>query len=170
MRPSHSLRSGKEVIFQTDTLEVRRTLHDGQHQLHSRRPIKKGDVVCSFLAAQTLSEPTYLTVQTGKNEHITLDPDCLQYLNHSCDPNVFLDTDEKKLVCLRDVGAGEELTFFYPSTEWEMAQPFVCLCGSSRCLKLIQGASFLSSEVLRQYALTKFIVQRLIEQENVVTP
>lgn len=170
MRPSHSLRSGKEVIFQTDTMEVRRTLQDGQHQLHSRRSFKKGDVVCSFHAGQTLSEPTYLTVQTGKNEHITLDPDCLQYLNHSCDPNVFLDTDEKKLVCLRNIRAGEELTFFYPSTEWEMAQPFVCLCGSSQCLKLIQGASFLPLTVLRHYALTTFITQRLIEQKKFATP
>lgn len=23
---------------------------------------------------------------------------------------------------------GDELTFFYPSTEWSMAQPFDCLC------------------------------------------
>ena len=32
-------------------------------------------------------------------------------------------------------------TFFYPSTEWAMASPFDCHCGSARCLGRIAGAS-----------------------------
>ncbi|KAK0747670.1 hypothetical protein B0T21DRAFT_354848 [Apiosordaria backusii] len=36
--------------------------------------------------------------------------------------------------------AGEELTFFYPSTEYAMAQPFDCFCGSGECKGRISGA------------------------------
>lgn len=31
---------------------------------------------------------------------------------------------------LRDIQPGDELSFFYPSTEWEMAQGFECKCGA----------------------------------------
>jgi hypothetical protein len=56
---------------------------------------------------------------------------------------------------------GDEFTFFYPSTEWEMAQPFICNCGSEACLQLINGASHLSVETLSKYKLTDFIRQQV---------
>ncbi len=74
---------------------------------------------------------TYLTVQTGTDRHITLIPDFLQYINHSCSPNIFFNTTTMELVCLQPIQPGDEFTFFYPSTEWEMAQPFVCNCGTA---------------------------------------
>jgi SET domain-containing protein len=40
----------------------------------------------------------------------------MQYINHSCDPNVAFDTTAFKLVALKDIKAGDELVFFYPST------------------------------------------------------
>jgi hypothetical protein len=41
---------------------------------------------------------------------------------------------------------GDELTFFYPSTEWNMAQPFDCHCESESCLGKVRGASELTRE------------------------
>lgn len=35
---------------------------------------------------------------------------------------------------------GEELTFFYPSTEWNMDQPFDCECKKPTCFGSISGA------------------------------
>ena len=49
-------------------------------------------VICSFSAGITQSYATYLTVQTGADRHITLMPEFLQYINHSCGPNVFFNT------------------------------------------------------------------------------
>ena len=120
-----------------------------------------GDVVCRFDADITQSYATYLTVQTGANRHITLMPGFLQYINHSCAPNVFFNTASMELVCLQPMQPGDEFTFFYPSTEWEMAQPFVCNCGSTGCLQLINGASHLSVETLSKYKLTDFIRQQV---------
>jgi hypothetical protein len=40
----------------------------------------------------------------------------------------------------RGLKVGEELTFFYPSTEWNMDQGFSCFCGTDSCLGYIGGA------------------------------
>lgn len=120
-----------------------------------------GDIVCNFNAETTQNFATYLTVQTGANSHITLMPSFLQYINHSCVPNVFFDTSTWQLVCIREMQQGDEFTFFYPSTEWEMAQPFVCNCGHAQCLQLINGASHLSVATLSKYKLTDFIRQQV---------
>jgi hypothetical protein len=120
-----------------------------------------GDVICAFSAATMQSYATYLTVQTGTDRHITLKPEFLQYINHSCSPNAFFNTTSMELVCLQTIQPGDELTFFYPSTEWEMAQPFVCNCGTAACIQLINGASHLSVETLSKYKLTDFIRQQV---------
>ena len=33
----------------------------------------------------------------------------------------------------KGIEVGQELTFFYPSTEWDMAQGFECICGTATC-------------------------------------
>ena len=132
-----------------------------QKSLHASVSFTPGDVICHFGAGTTQPYATYLTVQTGADRHITLVPEFLQYINHSCAPNVFFNTTTKELVCLRALQPGDEFTFFYPSTEWEMAQPFVCNCGHAGCLQLINGASHLSVETLSKYKLTDFIRQQV---------
>ncbi len=61
------------------------------------------------------------------------------------------------VVALRDIAQGEALAFFYPSTEWEMAQAFDCWCGSLNCLKTISGAGQISADVLKRYRLSPHI-------------
>jgi len=138
------------------------------HSLHAAVPFKAGDIIVNFYAATTLNHPTYLTVQTGSDTHITLAPAFLQYINHSCDPNVFFDTAAMQLVCIQPVDAGNELCFFYPSAEWEMAQPFICSCGSKDCLQLINGAAHLSADTLAKYRLTDFILQKTIQNPRTI--
>lgn len=131
------------------------------HSLHALRAFEPGDIITAFSAGETLQTPNYLTIQTGINRHITLVPAYLQYTNHSCDPNVFFDTASMQLICLQPLRPGDEMRFFYPSTEWDMAQPFVCNCGSSNCLQLINGAAGLSDATLSNYRLTDFIIEQL---------
>ena len=135
------------------------------HSLHTAIAFNAGDIIVNFFAANTQNFPTYLTVQTGPDKHITLEPEFLQYINHSCEPNVFFDTSAMQLVCIEAVRPGDELCFFYPSAEWEMAQPFVCNCGSKNCLQLINGASHLSLETLSRYRLTDFILQKIKQKQ-----
>lgn len=132
-----------------------------QKSLYAAAGFSPGDIICHFHAGITQDYATYLTVQTGAHRHITLMPEFLQYINHSCAPNVFFNTTTMQLVCLQPLRPGDEFTFFYPSTEWEMVQPFVCNCGNRDCLQLINGASHLSVQTLSKYKLTDFIRQQV---------
>jgi hypothetical protein len=72
---------------------------------------------------------------------------CYTGLNHFCIPNTLIDTENLSVIAARAISVGEELTFFYPSTEWEMARPFICLCKTPGCLGLVAGAKFLPLDV-----------------------
>lgn len=133
----------------------------GQHALLSRFFFQKEQVITTFSAGNIFNEPNYLTIQINDDQHISLEPSYLQYTNHSCEPNVFFDTTNMVLIALRDIKAGEEFCFFYPSTEYHMARPFSCLCQSEKCLKLISGALHLSNDVLQNYRLNDFILKKL---------
>jgi SET domain len=155
-----------EVISHHGFSEVRRHLSNGQNTLVSLKDYQPGDIISEFYAGGIYSEPTYLTVQTGNTRHITLQPEFLQYINHSCEPNAFFDTTAMQLVCLRPIKAEEEFSFFYPSAEWDMAQPFNCYCGSKYCLGQIKGAVYLNAEQVAKYRFTDFIQQQLNERAS----
>ncbi|MEO1431860.1 MAG: SET domain-containing protein-lysine N-methyltransferase [Cyanobacteria bacterium J06632_19] len=120
-----------------------------------------GDTIADFGIKAHLEKPNYLTVQIDDTEHILLEPEFLQYINHSCDPNVFFDTTNMVVTCLKTIEVGEAMTFFYPSTEWSMAQGFDCFCGSENCLKKIQGAAHLSPDIIDNYRFSEHIRKKL---------
>lgn len=132
-----------------------------QKLLQATKKFKKGVVLQQFSASTTSKTPTYLTVQIGIDEHITLQPTFLQYCNHSCNPSVFFDTSGFELIALKNIEIGDELTFFYPSSEWSMTQSFICNCQSENCLHHIKGAAYISKEILATYKLTHFIQSML---------
>jgi SET domain len=136
----------------------------GEQSLVSNQIFQPGDCIATFSASTVSLVPTYLTVQTGEEIHITLNPEFLQYINHSCDPNVFFDTTSMQLIALKNIFSGDEFVFFYPSTEWKMIQPFQCYCNAANCLKNIGGAFSLSPESIGNYRFTDFIQQKLALQ------
>lgn len=154
------------IISDHSFAAVRQNLVNNQKAFFAQRTYQPGDVVIEFSARQVLSEPNYLTVQVGIDKHILLYPEHLQYINHSCNPNVFFDTYAMQIVALKPIEEGDEMTFFYPSTEWDMAQPFSCFCGSSNCLGEIKGAAHINPDILSNYKLTRFIQQQLHDRSN----
>lgn len=166
MVTSISRKKATKVISNHVFAKVLLNKTNGQKSLHAATHFYPGDVISLFSAGITQSFATYLTVQVDVDKHITLVPEFLQYINHSCAPTVFFDTTTMELICLKALQPGDELTFFYPSTEWEMAQPFICNCGKPECLQLINGASTLSGDVLEKYRLTDFIRKMISGQLN----
>lgn len=154
------------IINAHDVATVEENVTTGQRLLRAAKAFRKGEVITLFAAEEIFFSPNYLTVQKSDGEHISLSPSFLQYVNHSCAPTCFFDTTSMKFLALEDIAEGDELTFFYPSTEWEMAQPFQCYCANSNCLGVIQGAAFLPEEILLQYRLTEFISQKLRQQKE----
>ncbi|MDQ2718790.1 MAG: SET domain-containing protein-lysine N-methyltransferase [Bacteroidota bacterium] len=129
--------------------------------LHANVNFKSADVFATFEASEILHAPNKYTVQVSETTHIILQPEILQYINHSCNPNVFFNTSTFELSALKDIARGDELTFFYPSTEWLMESPFKCFCQSDKCLHDIRGAFFLAPEIIQQYKFTDFILQKI---------
>jgi hypothetical protein len=132
-----------------------------QFSVHSTGFLHKGENILTFGAAGVYKEASYLTIQINHEEHISLNPGFLQYTNHSCNPNIFYNMDTMQVQCIEPIQPGDELMFFYPSTEWEMAQPFICNCGNTNCLQLISGAVNLPENTLHKYRFNNHILQQL---------
>lgn len=157
------------VVEHYDAFDVMQNQLNNEKSLHSLQQFATNEVISKFSAAAVLNQPTYLTVQVDVEKHILLNPTHLQYINHSCNPNVFFDTATYELKALKPIEVGDELTFFYPSTEWEMQQPFACTCGYKNCLQQIRGAKFLSAKAKEKYQLTQFIKQQFSSSNESAT-
>jgi hypothetical protein len=140
-----------------DILEVRSV--KSFKSLYSKFNFNKGNLICQLPCTSVSNKPTQHTVQAGRYKHIEVG--IIASLNHSCNPNLVLDTTNMLIISARDISIGDELTFFYPSTEWEMAVPFICACGSTNCIHVVAGARYLSPAVLERYFLNQHI-RRLI--------
>jgi hypothetical protein len=112
----------------------------------------------------TPATKAYSTVQTSATTHVELNSD-LVYINHSCAPSLEFDIEMMEIRVAHDreggIKEGDELTFFYPSTEWEMAQPFQCRCREAKCRGWIAGASQMSEEALKGYWLNNWLEEAL---------
>ncbi|MEM9214192.1 MAG: SET domain-containing protein-lysine N-methyltransferase [Cyanobacteria bacterium P01_F01_bin.150] len=133
----------------------------GEKALHATTAFMPGELFSTFGAKKIYTEPNYLTVQKSDYEHIMLDPEFLQYINHGCEPNVHFNPIKGTVTVLQKINPGDELTFFYPSTEWSMDQGFDCRCNSTKCLGCIKGAAYISLEILSTYQLSPYIQERL---------
>jgi hypothetical protein len=75
--------------------------------------------------------------------------DGMMCLNHSCAPNVGL-RGQISFVAMRDIAAGEELTFDYATgddDDWEMT----CCCGSESCRRVVTGKDWRKPDVQLRY-------------------
>ncbi len=134
---------------------------NGNRSLFSKKAFCKNDIISIFYWDVEYKSPNYLTVQIEDQKHIILQPSFLECINHSCTPNAFFDTSKKQLICIKPIAIDEEITFFYPSAEWDMDQAFECHCGTSNCIGFVQGAKHLQKETIEKYQFTNFIQQRL---------
>ncbi|KAL1389013.1 hypothetical protein HDK64DRAFT_115457 [Phyllosticta capitalensis] len=117
----------------------------------SQVTLPPGAVFARLTTLTPSPRPSYATVQTGPSSHINLNSPLL-YVNHSCEPNLLFDMERKEVrVTEKGLAAGDELTYFYPATEWDMEQPFDCACGESACLGWICGAKAMQDRVLARY-------------------
>jgi hypothetical protein len=115
----------------------------------------------------------YSSVQYGPNphDHLELNSDLL-FMNHSCAPTAYVCVPKgnPKEWCVKttDKGlkAGEAITFFYPSTEWDMAQGFACSCGASNCLGEIQGARWLTRGQLEERGWVNEHISAMKEEQE----
>ncbi len=120
--------------------------------------------------------PTKYSVQIGIGKHVELlssirnidQKDFFwKYLNHSCDPNAYCNIHDMSFYALEDISPGEQITFNYLTTEYEMAEPFICHCNDSHCIKDIKGFKYLTnSQKAKLLPVVSNHIRRLYENEK----
>ena len=95
--------------------------------------IPKNNIVL-YLEGNYLPHPTRTSIQIKDDKHIESWEG--GHINHRCDPNTeikrvrYLETGDLAgfVVAKKDIYIGEEITFDYETTEFELAEPFECSC------------------------------------------
>lgn len=123
---------------------------DGVHRVLATEPIDP-DTKILEIRGVLVDHPSRFSLQIGEDLHLEvpsiddLDPapdnHPWRYLNHSCEPNAVL--KGRSLVALKAIAPGEEVTFDYNTTEYEMSAPFACHCGHCDGV-IVRGFKYLS--------------------------
>ncbi|KND00976.1 uncharacterized protein SPPG_04074 [Spizellomyces punctatus DAOM BR117] len=147
-----------------DRFEIVRSGADGdfKSKLVVLRPFQAKEVMAKIEGCYEAFK-RWSSVQISADKHIELNSE-LVFMNHSCDPSVIIDVETLEVIAARDLQPGDEATFFYPSTEWDMSQPFDCWCGAPQCIKRVSGAKNLPAEALKCQFINKHIRSLLDRQ------
>jgi hypothetical protein len=134
---------------------------DNEFRLLSARGARAGDFLF-FVEGELSRVPSRYTVQVDVDRHVdipvgetletTLDRYFWRFMNHSCDPSAVI--RGREVFARRGLVPGEEITFNYNTTEYEMFEPFDCHCGHAACQGRVGGYRFLSSAGRAQLAAT----------------
>ena len=151
--PSHSFLSAK--------CEVHPTGDRGGHTVVAREWIAKGELIVVWsgtlvdggqLSALPATVRRY-SLQVEENHYLVSLSDCESpdYVNHSCNPNAGL-SGQIALVAMRDIAAGEEITYDYAMSDGSSYDEFSCGCGSAQCRGAVTGRDWKRSELWQRYA------------------
>ena len=121
--------------------------------LFTTQDIQKGTRILQYIGEKITKAESDKRLDQGNayifalNDHWDIDGKVLRntarYINHSCDPNCAVHTTSRTIwiVALRDIKAGEELTFNYGyELDGEMEQP--CTCGAEHCCGYILAPQY----------------------------
>ena len=75
------------------------------------------------------------------------------FTNHSCDPTCGLRVHSCgfDMIALRDIAAGEELTYDYSTHQEHPEEDMICLCGASSCRGVVRSFSTLPRALRQRY-------------------
>ncbi len=125
------------------------TKSNGQRGLFSTAVLAPEEVLLTY-DGPVLDHPTRLSIQIDDNKHIEGTGDSNAFLNHSCEPNAYVDWKDLCLRAKRKIAAGEEITCSYFTTDYDLQEKFVCTCGSRTCKGEIKGFKYLTKEEQRE--------------------
>lgn len=88
------------------------------------------------------------------------------FINHSCNPNTQYNEINKKIIAIRNIYIGDELTTNYNCINWDETTnfiPFKCRCKSKKCKGYIKGFKFLNYNeqqiLIKRNAVSKFCIE-----------
>ena len=146
----------------------------GEYKLVCTEPVPADEYLFQ-LEGHITSRPSRYSVQVGLAAHVDLPVQHLheealdlfywRFMNHSCEPNTMV--CGRRVLTLKPIARWEEITFHYNTTEYDMAEPFDCHCGSQRCEGRIEGFRYLApreQEYLRPWLAAH--LRRVLEERT----
>lgn len=137
-------------------VSVRRTKKYGRG-VFAKAPIRKGEVIAAFDGNtydddfEPWTEDLYNhAIQYGKTDWRD-SKGIARLINHSCDPNCGI-KDLFKVVAMRPIEAGEQITWDYEMTEKNLHWKMKCRCGSPLCRKVIGNYANMPRAIRKKYA------------------
>ena len=97
------------------------------HGVFMSADCKVGSSVRELSSREALNEPTRTSIEIHSNLHV--EDYFGRYMNHDCNPTC--EIQGYKVVALKNMLAGDEVTFNYEENETAIASPFVCRCCGS---------------------------------------
>ncbi|CEL58609.1 hypothetical protein RSOLAG1IB_08685 [Rhizoctonia solani AG-1 IB] len=138
--------------------------------LQSLATFEPGQLITHLTGLTKSPEKTWSSVQCGVEDHIELNS-VFVFMNHSCAPTAIIDLgspnrSEWHIRALQKINPGDELTFFYPSTEWDSPQPFDCRCQAQNCIGYYRGSKYLSrQEVENRGYISPWVLHLMHERD-----
>lgn len=129
---------------------------------YTTKPIGKGELVIEYTGRRlTVKEADALydghprTYLFGllDGQHVIDGEGAAAFINHSCDPNCEVDEVEGRIfiAAIRDIAAGEELTYDYNLYDGDLDDVAPCRCGAENC----RGTMYSEKETARREKLIR---------------
>lgn len=132
----------------------------GGHTVIAIEPIAKGELIVvwsgtlvdSAALAQLPPSVRRHSLQVEEQHYLVSLTDCepADYVNHSCAPNSGL-SGQIALVAMREIAAGEEITYDYAMSDGSNYDEFPCGCGSMHCRGHVSGEDWRRAELWERY-------------------
>ncbi|MCP4405723.1 MAG: SET domain-containing protein [bacterium] len=149
-------------MYVSEKIEVRETKKG--KSLFVVGQIGKNETIFEF-ERNFIEDPTGTSMQIDNGVHQeATDSDALENsLNHSCKPNGYIEFRDLTYRALHPIARGEELTFNYNTTEWDMVKGFQCQCGHNGCYGHIMGFKYLTCKQQKEIEpwLSSFLKEKL---------
>lgn len=138
--------------------------------LISKKKFKKDVLVLKFDGGITIrpnSTASITALQIDEDTFLDSEPKQIRdFLNHSCNPNVRIDFHKMGCVSIREIKSGDEITFSYVTTEYDLAikdEAFQCFCGSKNCIRVVKGFKHLKKQhqIKLKPLLTPYLLRKL---------
>lgn len=125
------------------------------------RSFKKGEVVTQFNGEKIHISKIPQSYEGERDRYMQIDREYFigpsgsadDLINHSCDPNTGIKFTKAGLllVAIRDIEAGEEITWDYSTTMFENPWRMRCQCQSPLCRKVIGDFMLLDPKLQQKY-------------------
>lgn len=146
--------------------------------LFAKKAIKRNQHLFDFKGQlKTLAQSTPMSLQLSEDLFLTSDGRFDDLVNHSCSPNcaVHFNGLNIALVALTNIKPGEEITFNYNTTEWDLIQQsqvfgqpcsLTCRCGNTNCQGEINGFKYLplQEKIRISHLVSPFLRLRMMEE------